>query len=209
MSEDGATAGATAGEDLSGLLRLNLAQKRDRDAAEFQSIARAYDKHVFRARRKKPGEPWLTEPFLRRVHRDMFGDVWAWAGKYRTSSTNIGVDSHAIPEHVARLCGDFRYWDSPEGKMAPLEIAARLQNRLTRIHPFTNGNGRHARLITDVFFRERRLPLPRWPQVQLIPEGREVRRAYISAMRKADAEDYGELMAFIGGCMKTAGGERP
>lgn len=201
MNDETKPTGATPGEDLSGLLRSNLSNKRERDAAELQSIAQAYDRHVFRARRKKTGVEWLTEEFVRHVHRDMFGQIWDWAGKYRTASVNIGIDFHLIVDQVARLCEDFRFWDSPESKMTPVEIAARLQNRLTRIHPFKNGNGRHARLLTDIFFHSRGLALPKWPQLQLMPQGDIVRRHYISAMKKADDDDYSELMTFIESCL--------
>jgi Fic-DOC domain mobile mystery protein B len=196
MIDPGHTEGATAGEDESGLLKTHLTGKSLRDAAELESIARAYDKNIFRARRKKQGSGWLTEEFVRQTHVDMFGDIWEWAGKYRTSAVNIGIDWHAIPEQIGALCGDFQFWDASE-KMAALEIAARLQNRLTRIHPFKNGNGRHARLITDVFFYSRHLPLPRWPQLQLMPQGDNVRRRYISSMKMADSEDFSELMQFM------------
>lgn len=195
MSDAGSTEGATAGEDLSGLLQPALADRRDRDAAELEAITWAYSKHLHRARRKKPGSGWLTEEFIRRVHFDMFGSIWEWAGKYRTAPTNIGVDWHRIPEEVGRLVGDFRYWDSSE--MPALETAARLQNRLTRIHPFKNGNGRHARLLTDIFLHSRRLALPQWPQLQRLPQGDLIRQRYLAAMRRADHEDYGELMEFI------------
>jgi Fic-DOC domain mobile mystery protein B len=200
MNDGTGTAGATAGDDLSGLIPTRLTDQRSRNAAELESVARAYDKHVFRARRKKPGSEWFTDEFLRRVHRDMFGSVWDWAGKYRTVPVNIGVEWHAVPEQVRLLCGDFARWDSPQSTMPVVEIAARLQNRLTRIHPFKNGNGRHARLITDIFFHSRRHPLPQWPQLQRLPQGDSIRARYISAMKKADGEDYGELMEFIDEC---------
>ena len=105
--------------------------------------------HICRARRKRPG-PMVTDQFLRAVHYDMFGEIWESAGKYRTGPVNIGVDFHLIPEQIKLLCGDFSYWNSAQSSMPPLEIAARLQNRFSRIHPFTNGNGRHPRLITDI-----------------------------------------------------------
>jgi len=198
---NGHTEGATAGEDLSGLKLANLSDRRARDAAELEAITRAYNKHLFRARRKKPGSGWLTEDFVRKVHRDMFGTIWEWAGAYRRSDTNIGVNWHRIPEEVVRLCGDFAFWDSPKSKMSTIEIAARLQNRMTRIHPFVNGNGRHARLITDIFFHSREHRIPEWPQLQLLPQGDAIRRKYISAMKKADQEYYGELIAFIESCL--------
>jgi Fic-DOC domain mobile mystery protein B len=139
----------------------------------------------------------LTDELIRRVHFDMFGEIWEWAGKYRTDSVNMGVDFHLIPEQIKLLCGDFNYWNSAKGAMAPLEIAARLQNRLTRIHPFINGNGRHTRLITDIFFHSVKHPLPKWPQIQLLSEGDLIRSRYIEAMKAADKEDYRELMAFM------------
>ena len=81
--------------------------------------------------------------------------------------------------------------------MPPLEVAARLQNRLTRIHPFMNGNGRHARLITDVYLRSIKHPLPNWPQIQLVSHGNQIREYYIAAMKKADQEEYHDLISFM------------
>ena len=191
------TEGATVGEDVSGLLQAHLVNKSDRDEAELEMIALAYNKHVYRSRRKKADAVWFTEEFIRKVHSDMFGTLWEWAGKYRTTETNIGVNWHQIPEQVARLVKDFEFWNSAESKMSVLEIAARLQNRLTRVHPFKNGNGRHARLLTDIFFHSQKHPLPEWPQLQRMPQGDEIRKRYIAAMKKADLEDYDGLIKFI------------
>jgi Fic-DOC domain mobile mystery protein B len=197
MSDKTKTLGATPGDDTSGLIQRQLTDRRARNAAELDAISRAYNKHIYRARRKRAGTEWLTDQFIRTVHYDMFGEIWEWAGKYRTDRLNIGVEYHLIPEQIKLLCGDFSYWNSDKGSMPPLEIAARLQNRLTRIHPFTNGNGRHARLITDIFFYSVRLPLPKWPQIQLLSEGDQIRSRYIEAMKAADKEDYRELIAFM------------
>ncbi len=203
MSDKSEVPGATPGDDLSGLLQSHLSDRRSRDAAETELIDRAYQKYVFRARRKGAGAAWLTSEFIQQVHRDMFGDIWDWAGQYRAENLNIGVNWHHIPEHIGILCGDFKYWDSAASKMSVVEIAARLQNRLTRIHPFRNGNGRHARLITDIFFHSRKMKLPRWPQIQLISEGDKIRAQYVTAMKKADHEDYSELMKFFEDCLKS------
>jgi len=197
MTDKTKTLGATPGDDTSGLIQRQLTDRRARNAAELDAISRAYNKHIYRARRKRAGAEWLTDTFIRRVHYDMFGEIWQWAGKYRTDRLNIGVEAHLIPEQIKLLCGDFNYWNSDKGAMPPLEIAARLQNRLTRIHPFTNGNGRHARLITDIFFYSVRFPLPQWPQIQLLSEGDQIRSRYIEAMKAADKEDYRELIAFM------------
>jgi Fic-DOC domain mobile mystery protein B len=203
MTDGSKVPGATPGDDLSGLLQPGLTDRRFRDIVEAELIDRAYQKHVFRARPKKRDAGWLTSEFIRQVHRDMFGELWDWAGKYRTAELNMGIDWHQIPEQTEILCGDFKYWDSEASAMPPLEIAARLQSRLTRIHPFHNGNGRHARLITDIFFRSRDMKLPCWPQIQLIAQGDRIRQQYIAAMKDADKENYAGLIKFFEDCLRT------
>lgn len=201
MDDETQPIGATPGDDISGLLMAKLATRAARHAVETESISRAYDKHIFRARRKKRASQWLTEEFLRNVHRDMFGLIWDWAGKYRRDNLNIGIDWRLIPEQVRLLCDDFLHWDSPTSTIPILEVAARLQNRLTKIHPFRNGNGRHARLITDIFFYSHGHPLPQWPQTHLMTEGDQIRGRYIAAMRDADQGDFSSLVKFFKACL--------
>jgi len=203
MTEGSGPPGATPGEDLSGLLHPHLSDRRYRDVAETELIDRAYQKYIYRARQKKPGSGWLTSELIRAVHMEMFGEIWDWAGNYRTTELNIGMEWHRIPEQIEILCGDFHFWDTEASKMPVLEIAARLQNRLTRIHPFKNGNGRHARLMTDIFFHSHKMKLPRWPQIQRLPQGDKIRETYIAAMKKADQEDYSGLIQFFETALKS------
>ena len=197
MTDETQPTGATPGDDTSGLILTQLTSRADRNAVESDAISLAYNKYVFEARRKKKGTQWLTEDFLCRVHRDMFGSIWEWAGTFRTDTLNIGLAPKLIPEQIRLLCDDFLYWDSPASTMPVLEVAARLQNRLTKIHPFRNGNGRHARLITDIFFYSREHPLPGWPQTHLMSEGHQIRERYIAAMKKADQGEFSDLIQFI------------
>ena len=201
MSDENETSGATPGDDTSGLLQTHLTNRRARDVAELEAIDLAYEKYIFKARRKTLQGGWFCDEFIRKVHFDMFGTIWDWAGKYRTQTLNLGIEPHLIAQQIQILCGDFNYWNSSECSMAPIEVAARVQNRLTRIHPFKNGNGRHARFIIDIFFNSRGHRLPRWPQVQLISHGEKIRERYITAMKAADQEDYSELMVFIKECL--------
>lgn len=187
----------TAGEDISDLLLRHLTTRESRNTVELETIGRAYDKHVFRGRKKKAENKWLTEEYIRQVHRDVFGGIWDWAGKYRHMDLNIGITWSQIPEQINVLCEDFTFWNAAQSSMPILEVAARLQNRLTRIHPFKNGNGRHARLITDIFLRSRNHPLPKWPQIQLIEQGDAVRKIYIAAMKQADMGNFDQLITFI------------
>ncbi|WP_447969943.1 mobile mystery protein B [Nitrospira sp. M1] len=196
--------GTTPGGDTSGLILEYLTTSTARNAAEAEAISRAYDKHIFRARRKKRGAEWLTDDFIRKVHFDMFGAIWEWGGKYRKTRLNVGIEPLAIREQIRLLSGDFLSWDDSNSTMPEVEVAARLQHRLTKIHPFINGNGRHARLITDIFFYSCQRRLPQWPQIQLLLHGNDVRERYIAAMKKADEDDLTALKTCIEECVSES-----
>lgn len=202
MTDDTRPIGATSGGDISGLILGHLSTPATRNAAETEAISRAYDTHVFRARRKKRGTEWLTDAFIRKVHEDMFGNIWEWGGQYRQTRLNIGIEPHLIREQIKLLTGDFFSWNEANSTMPVVEIAARLQHRLTYVHPFINGNGRHARLMTDIFLYSRQYPIPQWPQIQLMAQGNEIRDQYIKAMKNADEGDLTELIQFIEECLK-------
>lgn len=91
----------------------------------------------------------LTDVFARELHRRMFNRVWRWAGKYRTGEKNLGWPVPRITEGVHHACADARAWVE-FGTYALPEIAVRLHHRFVLIHPWANGNGRHARLLADV-----------------------------------------------------------
>lgn len=202
MTDETKPVGATPGGDTSGLILVHLSTTAARNAAETEAISRAYDKHVFRARRKKRETEWLTDTFIRKVHADMFGTIWEWAGHYRQTNLNIGVDPFLIKEQIRLLTEDFLFWNGPTSTMPAVEVAARLQHRLAKIHPFTNGNGRHARLMTDIFLHSRKHPLPQWPQIQLLSQGNKIREQYITAMKNADEGDVTKLIQFIEECLE-------
>ena len=202
MTDETQPVGSTPGGDTSGLILVHLSTTAARNAAETEAISRAYDKHVFRARRKKRETEWLTDTFIRKVHADMFGTIWEWGGSYRQTELNMGVEPQLIREQVKLLTEDFLFWNDTKSTMPVVEVAARLQHRLANIHPFTNGNGRHARLMTDIFLYSRKHPLPQWPQIQLMPQGNKIREQYIAAMKNADDGDVTALIQFIEECLE-------
>jgi len=137
----------------------------------------------------------LDERFLTNLHERMFGRVWQWAGKFRTSGKNVGVDAYRIPQELRQLLDDCRYWIENE-TYAPDEIATRFHHRLVWIHPFPNGNGRHARLATDLLLVAIGQPRFSWGRDNLVDPG-ETRDAYIAALRAADNHDIGPLLEFV------------
>jgi Fic-DOC domain mobile mystery protein B len=132
---------------------------------------------------------------LNELHRRMFGNVWRSAGKFRTSGKNIGVDAYHITTDLQELIDDCNYWID-NGTYEPDEIAARFHHRLVFIHPYPNGNGRHARLAADLLLTMLGRPRFTWGSVNLTDPGK-TRAQYIAALQAADNRDYRPLLAFV------------
>jgi len=137
----------------------------------------------------------LDERFLKELHRRMFGRVWRWAGRYRLSGRNIGVNAWQIPVELRQLLDDCRFWID-NATYPPDEIAARFHHRLVLTHPFPNGNGRHARLATDLLLVALGRPRFSWGRASLVHAG-QTRRHYIESLHAADAHDLAPLLEFV------------
>lgn len=136
----------------------------------------------------------LDEKFLRQLHKRMFGDVWRWAGAYRKTARNIGVDAYRIGTDVAQAIDDARYWVENE-TFPPDEITIRFSHRLVAIHPFPNGNGRFSRLVGDLLSQQLGRPRFTWGSASLV-DPNETRKAYVAALQAADNHDFSGLIAF-------------
>ena len=138
----------------------------------------------------------LSADFVRALHRRMFDRTWKWAGSFRTTDKNIGVPAHQIPTALRNGLDDAEYWLEYEIFPIP-EAAVRLHHRLVSVHPFPDGNGRHARLAADVLlFNLNQLRLD-WGGTGLDSSGPK-RKEYITALKAADAGDFNPLLQFLG-----------
>lgn len=138
---------------------------------------------------------FLTVDFIKLLHKKMFHNTWVWAGKFRKTERNIGVMPFKIAVDLNNLMEDVRH--QIINKSFPLnEIAYRFHHRLVAIHPFPNGNGRHARLITDLLLTQAGQPRFTWGRQRLEAEG-PVRKQYINALRDADRLNYIALAEFV------------
>ncbi len=136
----------------------------------------------------------LIETFLFELHRRMFHEVWDWAGKIRKTNKNLGVDKAEIRPEVRKLIYDARYWRE-NSTYPPDELAVRFHHRLVLIHPFPNGNGRHARMMADLVVQQAGRPPFSWGD-QSLTSTFELRSSYISALREADQGDLAPLVRF-------------
>ena len=137
----------------------------------------------------------LSEDFVKGLHKRMFGDIWKWAGEFRKTNKNIGVDKFIIGMELKNLLDDCNYWI--ENKVfSEDEIAVRLSHRMVHIHPFANGNGRHSRLMADVLVTKGfGKPYFTWGSVSLTKQS-EARTKYLAALRDADKNDIKSLIEF-------------
>src|SRR5215217_3554600 len=136
----------------------------------------------------------LDDAFLRGLHRRMLGKVWRWAGSFRQTARNIGVEAYRIDTELRALLDDTRYWIE-NGTYPPDEIAVRFHHKLVWIHPFPNGNGRHARIAADLLAIRLGQPRFTWGSANLIAPA-EARRRYVAALRAADGHDISPLLDF-------------
>lgn len=178
-------------DEAHGLLLSHITTRAELDRWEQENITEA---EVW-AFRRTPRDI-LTDGFMKRLHKRMFGNVWRWAGEYRATGKNIGVPAWQIAAELRTLCADTAVW-LEHCSYPPDEIAVRFHHRLTAIHPFPNGNGRHARLMTDILLVHL-LKQPRftWGSGNLV-NASECRQQYINALRAADRHDYVALLEFI------------
>ena len=169
----------------------SLATKEELNEWERENILRAREWAT--ADRTSP-VGIASDEYVRKLHTRMFDQTWKWAGEYRLTEKNIGVPVHEIRDRFMILCGDVRYWIE-NSTYCPDEIAVRFHHRLAFIHPFPNGNGRHARLIADVFVMKLGRPAFTWGSANLVKEG-EARTKYLEAIRAADNGDIQPLLKF-------------
>ena len=183
---DGAT--PIDAEEIADLIPIHLLTQDQLNAWEEDNIIRAQrwaltQKYV------------ISVSFIQELHRRMFDKTWKWAGKYRTSEKNLGITWYQIPERVKKLCDNILF--QLNHQIFPMdENAIRFHHQLVWIHPFANGNGRHARLMADLLIIKQGGSRFTWGYNQDLQKSTPLRKSYIRALKLADQGDYSELIAF-------------
>ncbi|MEW5798454.1 MAG: mobile mystery protein B [Bacteroidota bacterium] len=179
-------------DEKEGLLVSTITTRGELDEFEQLGVEKAIE---WTRKRKIPLDKILTEDFITDLHKRMFKEIWKWAGHFRTTNKNIGVDKNEIRIELKKLLDDCRYWIDRKSFSAD-EIAVRFSHRIVSIHPFTNGNGRHSRLIADILISHG-LGHPHftWGSISLTAKG-AARSVYLHALKEADQNNYAPLITF-------------
>lgn len=188
FDDDDAATPLTSGEK-QGLIPTHIALRSELNEWEQRGVLAA-EQWAFGRRHKTI----LDQLFLRKLHSQMFKDIWRWAGDYRKTERNIGVDASHIEIELKKLLDDTHYWIENK-TYPPDEIAIRFHHRLVWIHPFPNGNGRHARLIADLLIKSLGKLRFSWGQTSLVSIS-EARKHYVNALRAADNHNIEPLLLF-------------
>lgn len=184
--------GATYNDDISGLLLDTTKQYTLQEIYiyEAKNITKATLKYLS-AKPSKKLAPFTYEWFLA-LHKDMFGDIWDWAGKLRQVELSIGVKVYLVAMELKKLVDDLEFWNDNR-TFSVVETAARLHHRAVQIHPFKNGNGRWSRMLANIYLKQNGLNPTAWNEDLLATENSH-RNDYIQALKMADNKDYTKLI---------------
>ena len=179
-------------EELNGLKILSISTREELDEFEQFNIEKAIQ---WTFGKKIQAKDLLLEKYIKDLHKRMFGEIWKWAGSFRTSEKNLGIKSYLIPVQLKQLLDDVMYWYENQ-IYSPDEVAVRFKHQLVSIHCFANGNGRHSRLMADLIMEKLyKEPFLTWGGSSLV-KSNEKRKEYINAIKLADHQDLSQLIMF-------------
>ena len=181
--------GATPINDISGLKIKSINNIGQLYGAEFNNTLKAIKKYLIKKPTKRMAPFTLT--WLKKLHREMFGDVWTWAGKIRQTEKNMGLKPFQIEPALRDLLDDLSVWQTSGTDL--IEQAAMLHHRAVFIHPFENGNGRWARLLANIWLKQNAVIVTVWPEKNMTKGTSKIRGEYLKALRAADDGSYEHL----------------
>ena len=160
-----------------------------RDTYEAIGHAKAYDFMLEIAR----GDPFIySENIVIKLHRLFFQGIDPdYAGVYRDIQVFITGTDYIPPkaEDIPALMKEFTYEINKQwGTLHPVRLAAFAHKKLVDVHPFTDGNGRTARLLMNLIL------INRGYQIVCIPLA--LRNEYISAIKKSQLSNRLDNEAF-------------
>lgn len=140
---------------------LGIKRKREMDEIEHQEQLRALKELI-----KNYGEKHrFTSKDIRRIHKVWLGNIYEWAGQYRHVNASKGGFLFAAAGHVPKLMADLE--KGPLREFTPccfesmeevVRAIAVVHTELVLIHPFREGNGRAARLLSVLMALQAGLP---------------------------------------------------
>ncbi|WP_292372934.1 MULTISPECIES: Fic family protein [unclassified Methanosarcina] len=165
---------------------LTIGGKSLREHLEASNNAKAFDRMEELAKKKHA----IDHVTIQEIHEIVTRSILEDAGKYRTRNVRIAGAVKTPPDwsKIVKLMDEL-IEKVAESKKHPIETASFLHHRFVEIHPFSDGNGRVARLLTNLYLMARY-----YPPVVL---KKEDRGKYYKSLRAADSGNLGPFANFI------------
>jgi Fic-DOC domain mobile mystery protein B len=159
-----------------------LRYQRELNLLENEGI---YSARVWALSSRKLKKELLIYSGMLLLHQKMFEGIWEWAGCLRRTEKNIGnIPPHLISSKLSELMANISY--QKEQTTIPIQdIAISLYYNLVYIHPFPNGNGRHARLVADLLIHYSNGEPLTWGKNLNLSE-KDLRKSHLAALQEAD-----------------------
>ena len=118
--------GATPIDDVTGLIPANIKTRRQLFIAEARNISKPLTRYMAAVPSKRRAP--FTLDWAYKLHGEMFGEVWEWAGTRRTTELNFGVPAYQIDHDLKNLFDDLAAWHEHES-FPLIEQSVRLHHR--------------------------------------------------------------------------------
>jgi Fic family protein len=135
----------------------------------------------------------LDEVAVLQLHVLILNGIEDDAGRYRVSGVRIAGAAFSPPpsKDVGPLMLELVSWlkENPE-ELTPIELAAVFHHRFVRIHPFSEGNGRAARLLMNAVLMRDGYPF-------IVNVTSRERERYLRTLSEADMDNLSAFVNFI------------
>jgi len=142
----------------------------------------------------------LTEDVVLQLHRLIMSNITEDAGHYRTMGVRITGATFMPPSssEVKPRMDELLKWlrENPD-ELTPIELAAVFHHRFVQIHPFSEGNGRTARLLMNALLMK-----DGYPFIAIVPK--LDRPKYLKTLMEADLGNTSSFVNFIARCVERA-----
>ncbi|PIO00075.1 Fic family protein [archaeon CG10_big_fil_rev_8_21_14_0_10_43_11] len=134
----------------------------------------------------------VNKTFVLKIHKLVTKNILETAGNYRQTNVIIQGSEHRPPnvKEVPNLMKKFFIWyNNNKNNYHPLELAGLVHAKFVRIHPFSDGNGRTARLIMNFTLHKSGYPM-------FVIKNAE-RRAYYNTLEQSDSGNNKEFILLL------------
>lgn len=168
---------------------------------EEKALAKAYESLFREVRSDTP----ITSELIRHVHGVVFGDLYEWAGRWRTVTISKPGVTWPPPDYLSEAMKAFEHEvlvvypaSSLSTDQEFCKALGHIQGEFLAIHPFREGNARTIKLVTDLLGAQTDRPLLTYDDSDA---GRE---HYIEAAKAAMLKQYDPMTAIIREALNAA-----